>query len=112
MKAIVVAASVTPSWCFPDEQTALSIARSRARLRVAGASLGTVQTISRDRRMTPYDALYLELPLRMQSPLVSLDRPNWKPRAYRGIARIDRRAIAPLRLTHVPVTRDIVDAQA
>ena len=62
--------------------------------------------------MTPYDALYLELPLRMQSPLVSLDRPNWKPRAYRGIARIDRRAISPLRLTHVPVTRDIVDAQA
>jgi predicted nucleic acid-binding protein len=34
---------------------------------------GIVQTISRDHRLTPYDALYLDLALRTRCPLASLD---------------------------------------
>lgn len=33
---------------------------------------GLVQTISRDHRLTPYDALYLELALRLGCPLATL----------------------------------------
>ena len=135
MKGIVVDASVTLSWCFPDEQTALSIdvldrlragqqavvpafwcvevlntlliGEKRGRITPAQtqafladlrsldplldyASLeqvcGIVQTISRDRRMTPYDALYLELALRTQCPLASLDRPQLEAARALGIA--------------------------
>lgn len=35
---------------------------------------GLVQTISRDHRLTPYDALYLELALRLGCPLATLDQ--------------------------------------
>ena len=36
--------------------------------------LGIVQTISRDHRLTPYDALYVELALRSGYPLATLDQ--------------------------------------
>jgi predicted nucleic acid-binding protein len=137
VKGIVVDASITLSWCFPDEQTAISIRvldRLKAgehaivpafwcvevlntllvgekRGRIAPhqtqafladlrsldpvldyASLeqvcGIVQTISRDHRLTPYDALYLELALRMQCPLASLDRPQLEAARVLGIACI------------------------
>jgi predicted nucleic acid-binding protein len=37
---------------------------------------GPVQTISRDHRLTPYDALYIELAMRMSCPLATLDQPQ------------------------------------
>jgi len=122
---IVIDASVTLSWCFPDEQTPLSMnvldrigAGERAlvpafwplevlntllvgerkgritaeqtraffdALRVLRPVLDTVsleqiagpiQIICRDHRLTPYDALYVELALRSGCPLATLDRPQ------------------------------------
>jgi predicted nucleic acid-binding protein len=122
---IVIDASVTLSWCFPDEQTPLSLnvldllkrgeqalvpafwslevlntlllgerkGRITAEqtksfidtLRVISpildyASLeqvaGPVQIICRDHRLTPYDALYVELALRSGCPLATLDQPQ------------------------------------
>ena len=122
MSAIVVDASITLSWCFPDEQTGLSIKvldrlkggdqalvpafwsveilntllagerRGRitaqqtqaflADLRALDPALdyaslddvcGLVQTISRDHRLTPYDALYVELASRKGCALATLD---------------------------------------
>lgn len=122
MSAIVVDASVTLSWCFPDEQTTLSITvldrlkagdqalvpafwsvevlntllvgerRGRISLEQTQAFLdelraldpkldcasfndvsGLVQTISRDHRLAPYDALYVELALRTGCALATLD---------------------------------------
>lgn len=125
MNGIVIDASMTLSWCFPDEQTPLSldvldrlkageqalmpafwslevlnsllIGERRGRisqeqtqaflreLRTLGATLdyasmeqvcGTIQTICRDHRLTPYDALYVELALRSGCPLATLDQPQ------------------------------------
>lgn len=125
MSDIVVDASITLSWCFPDEQTELSIkvldrlkngdqalvpafwsvevlntllvGEKRGRispeqtqaflgdLRTLDPTLdyasleqvcGQVQTISRDHRITPYDALYVELALRMGCALATLDQPQ------------------------------------
>ena len=122
MSGIVVDASVTLSWCFPDEQTPLSlqvldrlnagepalvpafwavevlnsllIGEKRGRITadqtqvflatlqalrptLDWASLdqlfGPVQKLCRDHRLTPYDALYVELALRSACPLASLD---------------------------------------
>jgi predicted nucleic acid-binding protein len=113
------------SWCFPDEQTDLSIqildrlrtgddalvpafwsvevlntlliGERRGRitpeqtqaflgeLRKLGPALdcasmeevlGSVQNISRDHRLSPYDALYVELALRKRCPLATLDQPQ------------------------------------
>lgn len=47
---------------------------------------GIVQTISRDHRLTPYDALHVELALRTQCPLASLDRPQLSAARSLGIA--------------------------
>lgn len=123
MSGIVVDASVTLSWCFPDEQTRLSIevldrlkagddplvpafwlvevlntllvGEKRGRitpeqtrvfleeLRRVGPVLDcaspeqvfmSVQTISRERGLSPYDALYVELAVRKRCPLATLDR--------------------------------------
>lgn len=123
MSGIVLDASLTLSWCFPDEQTDLSIkvldllkageqavapafwsvevlnallvGEKKGRItpeqtqaflvdiRTLDAVLdyasleqvcGLVQTISRDHRLTPYDALYIELAMRLGCPLASLDR--------------------------------------
>ena len=120
---IVVDASVTLSWCFPDEQTPLSlmvldrlnagdaalvpafwsvevlnsllVAEKRGRissnqtqafLRDLAALrpsfdnvsveqvFGAVQTLSREQSLTPYDALYVELALRVKCPLATLDQ--------------------------------------
>jgi predicted nucleic acid-binding protein len=38
--------------------------------------LGSVQNISRDHRLSPYDALYVELALRKRCPLATLDQPQ------------------------------------
>jgi predicted nucleic acid-binding protein len=122
---IVVDASITLSWCFPDEQTELSILvldwlkagddavvpafwsvevlntliigerrgrinpeQTRAflgELRTLGLALdsasleevfGNVQNISRAQRLSPYDALYVELALRKHCPLATLDQPQ------------------------------------
>jgi predicted nucleic acid-binding protein len=122
VSALVVDASLTLSWCFPDEQTALSVSvldrltngdrvlvpafwsveilnsllvgERRGRispeqtraflvdLRALEPTLdyasfenvcGSLQTICRDYRLTPYDALYIELALRTDSPLATLD---------------------------------------
>jgi predicted nucleic acid-binding protein len=123
VSGIVVDASITLSWCFPDEQTRLSIevldrlkagddafvpafwlvevlntllvGEKRGRItpdqtrsfleelqRVSPvldcASLEqvfrSVQAISREHGLSPYDALYVELALRMHCPLATLDR--------------------------------------
>lgn len=37
---------------------------------------GPVQIICRDHRLTPYDALYIELALRSGFPLATLDHPQ------------------------------------
>jgi predicted nucleic acid-binding protein len=123
--AIVVDASVTLSWCFPDEQTPLSrivldrlnggeqalvpafwsvevlnsllVGERRGRIApdqtqaflshlealnptVDHASpehvFGTVQMLCRDHKLTPYDALYIELAGRMNCPLATLDQPQ------------------------------------
>jgi len=125
MTGVVIDASVTLAWCFPDEQTPMSlnvldrlktgeqalvpafwsvevlntlllgerkgrIAPEQTRaffdtLRVLNpildyASLeqvtGPVQIICRDHRLTPYDALYVELALRSGYPLATLDQPQ------------------------------------
>ena len=125
MTGIVIDASVTLSWCFPDEQTPASLGvldRLRAgqqalvpafwsveilnvlllaerKGRIASeqtraflemlralnptmdhASLeqvaGPVQSICREYRLTPYDALYVELALRSGLPLATLDQPQ------------------------------------
>jgi predicted nucleic acid-binding protein len=122
---IVIDASVTLSWCFPDEQTLMSMnvldrlksgeqalvpafwplevlntllvgerkgritaEQTRAffdALRVLKPTLdyasleqvtGPVQIICRDHRLTPYDALYVELALRSGCPLATLDHPQ------------------------------------
>lgn len=119
---IVVDASVTLSWCFPDEQTPLSLAlldrlnaddtalvpafwslevlnsllvgekrgrissdqtqvflRDLVALRPTfdNASVeqvfGAVQKLCREQHLTPYDALYVELALRVKCPLATLD---------------------------------------
>lgn len=125
MNGIVLDASITLSWCFPDEQTELSVkvldrlkagaqaiapafwavevlntllvGEKRGRisaeqtqtflgdLQTLGPALdyasldqvyGLIQTISRNHRLTPYDALYIELALRMGCPLATLDQPQ------------------------------------
>lgn len=123
MNRIVVDASVTLSWCFPDEQTAASmsvldqlqsgvqavvpafwaievlnsllVGERKGRiapeqtaafldaLKILKPALdyatleqveGPVQIICRDHRLTPYDALYIELAHRSGCPLATLDQ--------------------------------------
>jgi predicted nucleic acid-binding protein len=123
VNGIVVDASITLSWCFPDEQTPLSIrvldrlktgeqisvpafwsvevlnslliGERRGRIsRTQTQSFlenlqalrptlehisleqvcGPVQTICRTHGLTPYDALYIELAMRTQCPLATLDQ--------------------------------------
>ena len=125
MNCIVVDASVTLSWCFPDEQTDASMSvldrlqsgeqalvpafwavevlntllvgerRGRIKteqtatfldaLKILNPALdyatleqvaGPVQIICRDHRLTPYDALYIELAQRSGCPLATLDQPQ------------------------------------
>lgn len=122
MSGIVVDASIALSWCFPDEQTPLSLEVldrlnvgepalvpifwsleilnsllvGERRGRISGDQteaflgslralrptfdpvsldqiFGPVQAICRDHRLTPYDALYVELAMRVQCPLATLD---------------------------------------
>jgi predicted nucleic acid-binding protein len=44
-----------------------------------------VQTLCHDHRITPYDALYIELAIRLQCPLVTLDRLQQKPAKELGV---------------------------
>jgi predicted nucleic acid-binding protein len=125
LNGIVVDASVTLSWCFPDEQTDVSmgvldrlqsgekalvpafwavevlntllVGERRGRitaeqtamfldtLKILNPALdyatleqiaGPVQIICRDHRLTPYDALYIELAQRSGCPLATLDQPQ------------------------------------
>ncbi len=125
MNCIVIDASVTLSWCLPDEQTdssmkvldrlqsgeralvpafwavevlnTLMVGERRGRITrertgkfldtlkildtvLDYASLkqvaGPVQIISRDHRLSPYDALYIELAQRSGCPLATLDQPR------------------------------------
>ena len=125
MNGIVVDASVTLSWCFPDEQTDVSmgvldrlqsgekalvpafwavevlntllVGERKGRitaeqtatfldtLKILNPALdyaaleqiaGPVQIICRDHRLTPYDALYIELAQRSGCPLATLDQPQ------------------------------------
>ena len=134
MTYIVIDASVTLSWCFADEQTAMSmfvldrlkggeqalvpafwalevlnallVGERRRRitpeqtglffdtLRVLNPTLdypsleqvaGPVQIICRDHRMTPYDALYIELALRSGCPLATLDQPQKNAASSLGV---------------------------
>jgi predicted nucleic acid-binding protein len=131
---IVIDASVTLSWCFPEEQTHMSVnvldrlkageqalvpafwavevlntllvgerkGRITAEqtgvfldtLRILNPSLdyasleqvaGPVQIICRDHRLTPYDALYIELALRSGCPLATLDQPQRRAASSLGI---------------------------
>jgi len=125
MTGIVIDASVTLAWCFPDEQTPMSL-NVLDRLKTGEQALmpafwsvevlntllvgerkgriapeqtktffntlralnpildyasleqvaGPVQIICRDHRLTPYDALYVELALRSGYPLATLDQPQ------------------------------------
>jgi predicted nucleic acid-binding protein len=123
VNGIVVDASVTLSWCFPDEQTPLSlkvldrlsageqarvpafwsveilnsllVGEKRGRISPKQTQIflgdlltlhptldymsweqvcGPVQTLCRNHRLTPYDALYVELAMRTQCPLATLDQ--------------------------------------
>jgi predicted nucleic acid-binding protein len=123
LNSVVVDASVTLSWCFPDEQTASSMSvldqlqsggqavvpafwavevlnsllagerKGRIAPEQTAAFLnalkglnpaldyvtleqvaGPVQIICRDYRLTPYDALYIELAQRSGCPLATLDQ--------------------------------------
>ena len=123
MSRIVVDASITLSWCFPDEQTPLSlrvlerlqageqalvpsfwsleilnsllIGERRGRIskdqmrtflsdlevlrpRFDHASMelvcGPVQRFCRDHKLTPYDAIYVELAKRANCPLATQDQ--------------------------------------
>jgi predicted nucleic acid-binding protein len=123
VNGIVLDASVTLSWCFPDEQTpialtvldrlnageqalvpafwsvevldSLLIGEKRGRISreqtevflgtlcALGPGLdsaspeqvfGPVQALCRLHRLTPYDALYVELAVRTHSPLATLDQ--------------------------------------
>lgn len=134
MTGIVIDASVTLSWCFPDEQTDSSMSvldrlktgdralvpsfralevlntllvgerkgritaeQTRAffdTLRILNpildyASLeqvgGPVQIVCRDHRLTPYDALYIELAMRSGCPLATLDQPQRQAASSLGI---------------------------
>ena len=125
MNRIVVDASVTLSWCFPDEQTdssmkvldrlqagekalvpsfwavevlnTLLVGERRGRITAEQTAtfldalkilhpaldyttldqvVGPVQIICRDHRLTPYDALYIELAQRSGCPLATLDQPQ------------------------------------
>jgi predicted nucleic acid-binding protein len=58
---------------FLDSLRALSPALDYASLEQIA---GPVQIICRDHRLTPYDALYVELALRSGSPLATLDQPQ------------------------------------
>jgi predicted nucleic acid-binding protein len=46
---------------------------------------GPVQIICRDHRLTPYDALYIELALRSGCPLATLDQPQREAASSLGI---------------------------
>jgi predicted nucleic acid-binding protein len=46
---------------------------------------GPVQTLCRDHRITPYDALYIELAIRLQCPLATLDRLQQKAAKELGV---------------------------
>jgi predicted nucleic acid-binding protein len=125
LNRIVVDASVTLSWCFPDEETdssmsvldrlqsgeqvlvpafwalevlnTLLVGERRGRitpeqtaafldtLKTLNPDLdcptleqvaGPVQIICRDHRLTPYDAIYIELAQRSGWPLATLDQPQ------------------------------------
>jgi predicted nucleic acid-binding protein len=134
LSGIVVDASIALSWCFPDEQTSLSIKildmlkagesavvpsfwcvevlntllvgekRGRIKPEQTEAFLGdlrtlaplldfasfeqvcgVVQKISREHRLTPYDALYVELALRTGCRLATLDHAQREAAAALGI---------------------------
>jgi predicted nucleic acid-binding protein len=134
LNRIVIDASVTLSWCFPDEQTDSSLSvlsrlqsgeqalvpvfwavevlnsllvgerRGRITAEQSGeflnalkilrpafdyASLeqvvGPVQIICRDRGLTPYDALYVELAQRSGWPLATLDQPQREAASALGV---------------------------
>jgi predicted nucleic acid-binding protein len=134
VNGIVVDASVTLSWCFPKEQTPLSLIvldrlnageaavvpafwsleilnsllvgerrgrisqeQTRSFLRDIGALhltldhesfeqvSGPVQALCRDHRLTPYDALYIELAMRLQCPLATLDQLQQKAAKELGV---------------------------
>lgn len=83
--SIVLDASLTLSWCFPDEQTPASLGvldRLKAGEQAAQVA-GPVQRICRDHGLTPYDALYVELALRA---LATLDERQQKAARALGIA--------------------------
>jgi predicted nucleic acid-binding protein len=135
MTGIVVDASVTLSWCFPEEQTpmcmnvldrlkageqavmpafwsvevlnVLLLGERKGRIGAAQTKTfldtlralnpvldcatldqvaGPVQIICRDHRLTPYDALYVELALRSGYPLATLDAPQREAAKALGIA--------------------------
>jgi predicted nucleic acid-binding protein len=46
---------------------------------------GPVQIICRDHRLTPYDALYIELALRSGCPLATLDQPQKQAASSLGV---------------------------
>ena len=46
---------------------------------------GPVQTICPAHRLTPYDALYVELALRMNCPLATLDEPQYQVASALGV---------------------------
>ncbi len=134
MTRIVIDASVTLSWCFPDEQAPASMSvldrlrtgdqalvpafwalevlntllvgerkgritagQTRAffdALRILNPTLdcasleqvaGPVQIICRDHRLTPYDALYIELALRSGCPLATVDQPQRQAATSLGV---------------------------
>jgi predicted nucleic acid-binding protein len=135
VNGIVIDASVTLSWCFPDEHTLLvgerkgriTAEQTRAffdALRVLKPALdyasleqvaGPVQVICRDHRLTPYDALYVELALRSGCPLATLDHPQRQAQAISAFVAYDPSGSgpskpdvkAPRQLIATPRRRDV-----
>jgi len=134
LTGLVIDASVTLSWCFPDEQTPMSLnvldrlksgeqalvpafwplevlntlllGERKGRitpeqtkaffddLRALSPTLdytsleqiaGPVQIICRSHRLTPYDALYIELAMRSGYPLATLDQPQKEAAKVLGV---------------------------
>lgn len=135
MSGIVIDASITLSWCFPDEQTqsslevlnrlkagdtalvpafwsvevlnSLLVGERRGRISPDQTQaflqslhalnptfdhaafdqvIGPIQRLCREQRLAPYDALYVELALRTQSILATLDQSQKDAAGILGIA--------------------------
>ena len=81
IKQLVIDASVAVAWCFADETTRFTerVLDPHQRLAVAidppqiARAFDQILSVARQRNLTGYDAAYLELVVRRNLPLATLD---------------------------------------